>query len=82
MQLGIYSLEKVLFHGDALSVNCNTKNGEITVLDHHEPLISILAKGVIKIVDTNHQEHYVQAHSGFLEINSRNEAKVLIEEGD
>ena len=80
MQLGIYSLEKVLYHGDAVEVNCNTKSGEITILDHHEPLISILAEGTVKIIDNNRKEHYVPVISGFLEVNSRNEAKLLVEE--
>ena len=80
MKLGVYSLRKVLFQGDAKSVNCNTRSGEITVLDHHEPLISILEKGVVKITDVNEEEHYIQTRSGFLEIGANNEAKMLIEE--
>ena len=80
MQLGVYSLEKILYHGDAIEVNCRTKSGEITILDHHEPLISILDKGVVKIIDSDHKEHYVPVVSGFLEVNSRNELKLLVEE--
>ena len=80
MKLGVYSLRKVLFNGDAKSVNCNTRLGEITILDHHEPLISILEKGVIKITDANKEDHYIQTRSGFLEIDANNEAKILIEE--
>jgi F0F1-type ATP synthase epsilon subunit len=80
MKLGVYSLRKVLFNGDAKSVNCNTRLGEITILDHHEPLISILEKGVIKITDANKEDHYIQTRSGFLEIDANNQAKILIEE--
>jgi F0F1-type ATP synthase epsilon subunit len=80
MKLGVYSLRKVLFNGDAKSVNCNTRMGEVTILDHHEPLISILEKGVIRITDANKEDHYIQARSGFLEIDANNEAKILIEE--
>jgi len=80
MQLGVYSLEKVLYHGDAVEVNCRTRSGEITILDHHEPLISILEKGVVKIIDSEHKEHFVPVNSGFLEVSSRNELKLLVEE--
>ncbi len=80
MQIGIYSLEKVLYHGEAREVNCVTKSGEITILDHHEPLISVLAKGVMKGVDEGNREHYFSVGSGFLEVNSRNQAKILVEE--
>jgi len=80
MQLGVYSLEKVLYHGDAVSVNCRTATGEITILDHHRPLISILKKGVMKIVDKNEKEHYINVSSGFLNVSKGNRMKILIEE--
>ncbi len=79
MKVGIYSLQKVLFQGEAVSVNCNTRAGEITVLDHHEPLISILEKGTMKIVDIDKKEHYIPVSSGFLEVRSGNEVKLLVE---
>ena len=31
MKIGVYSLQKVLFEGDAKSVNCPTTSGEITI---------------------------------------------------
>ena len=80
MKLGVYSLRGVLFEGEAREVSCMTLAGEITVLDHHEPLISILAKGVVKVIDADRKEHYIPARSGFLEIDSNNQAKLLIEE--
>jgi ATP synthase F1 epsilon subunit len=80
MKLGVYSLQKVLFQGDAKSVNCNTRSGEITILDHHEPIISILEKGTIKIVDKNGQDTYIPVKSGFLEVDSGSQAKILVEE--
>ena len=79
MQIGVYSLEKILFHGDAMSVNCQTSTGEITILDHHQPLISVLKKGVMKIVDKEQKEHYIEVHSGFLNITKGNQVKVLID---
>lgn len=80
MKLGVYSLQKVLFQGDATSVNCNTRSGEITILDHHEPLISILEKGTMTIVDVKGKEVYIPITSGFLEIDSVSHAKIMVEE--
>jgi F0F1-type ATP synthase epsilon subunit len=80
MILGVYSLQKVLFQGEASSVNCRTRVGEITILDHHKPLISILEKGTMKIVDKSGKEHYIPVSSGFLEVRAGNEAKILVEE--
>ncbi len=81
MKLGVYSLQKVLYRGEASEVNCNTRNGEITILDHHEPLISILGKGTMTIVDENKKTLYIPVSSGFLEVRDGNEAKILVEEG-
>ncbi len=82
MTLGIYSLEKVLYHGEAVLVNCQTAAGEITILEHHRPLISILRKGVIKVLDKNEKEYYIEASSGFLNVANTKEGsqiKILIE---
>ena len=51
MKIGVYSLQKVLYEGNVESVNCQTVSGEITILEHHRPLISILKAGIMKIVD-------------------------------
>jgi len=80
MQIGVYSLKKVLFRGEAREITCHTKSGEITILDHHEPLISILGKGVMKIVDDAGKEHFVPVQSGFLEVRANNQARFLVEE--
>jgi ATP synthase F1 epsilon subunit len=82
MQLGVYSLEKVLYHGEAREVNLRTRSGEITILDHHEPLISILERGVMKIVDVDGTKLYFPVVSGFLEVNSHDQVKILVEESN
>lgn len=79
MKLSIYSLKKILYDGEVESLNCKTKSGEITVLDHHRPLISALATGAIKIVDKEKKEHYVPVNGGFLEINSENRVKLIVD---
>lgn len=80
MKLSIYSLRKTLYEGNAKSVNCQTKAGEITILDKHRPLVSMLKEGVIKIIDENEKENFVNAKSGFLEIKPDNEARFIVEE--
>jgi len=80
MKLLVYSLEKILYSGNAKSVNCKTRAGEITVLDNHEPLISALSEGVMKIQDQDQKEHFVQVKSGFLEVKYDNEVRCIIEQ--
>lgn len=80
MKISIYSLRKILYEGEIESLNCKTASGEITVLAHHRPLISMLKAGSLKIVDKEKKEHYIPASSGFLEVNSGNSAKLIMEE--
>ena len=61
-------------------MNCKTRTGEITILDHHRPLISVLKEGTMKIIDKAEKEHYIPIRSGFLEVRSGNEARFLVEE--
>lgn len=79
MKLSIYSLKKILFQGEAESVNCKTAVGEITVLNHHRPLISVLAPGVVKIIDKEGKEHYIPVSAGFLEVRSKSNVRLLID---
>ncbi len=79
MKLSIYSLKKILYEGDAASVNCKTTSGEITILDHHRPLVSELTKGTMKITDTQKKEYFIPVVSGFLEVSSANRVKFIVD---
>jgi F-type H+-transporting ATPase subunit epsilon len=79
MNVAIYSLKKILFEGEAESINCMTESGEITILNHHRPLISMLKAGDVKIIDASKKEHYIPVSSGFLEVSSENTAKLIVE---
>lgn len=80
MKLSIYSLKQVLFEGEASLVNCQTVSGEITVLDHHRALISILRAGVVKIVDGAKEEKYFEVKGGFIEIQPDNVVRLLVDQ--
>lgn len=80
MKLAVYSLKKILFQGESESINCRTAVGEITILDNHRPLISMLQKGTVKIVDKNKKEHYIPVSSGFVEVRPENEVRFIVEE--
>ena len=79
MKLSIYSLKQILFQGDASSLNCKTVMGEITILDHHETLITVLSAGVMKAVDKDKKEHFFEIKSGFLEVKPGNEVRCIVE---
>ena len=78
MKLSIYSLKNILFQGDALSLNCKTVMGEITILDNHETLITVLSAGVMKVVDKEKKEYFFEIKSGFLEVKPSNEVRCIV----
>lgn len=80
MRVGIYSLQKVLFQGEAESVNCKTAAGEITILDYHRPMLGMLEPGVVKVVGAGKKEHYVQVAGGFLEVKQTNESRFIVDQ--
>ena len=80
MKLEAYSLKNILFQGEAKAINCKTAVGEITVLDHHKPLVSILEPGVVRITSQSGEETFLNVKSGFLEVNSENKARLILEE--
>ena len=79
MKVGVYSLQKILFQGEAESVNCKTAAGEITILGNHRPMLGMLVPGVMKIVDSEQKEHYMEVEGGFLEVKPNNESRFIID---
>lgn len=77
MKLTIYSLKGIEFEGEAASFNAKTQMGEITVLDRHRPLITILEKGVAKIGLPDQSIKNFEIKSGFLEMDDGNNLSIL-----
>jgi len=77
MKLSIYSLKGVVYEEEIKSVNLMTVSGEITVMENHRPLVSILKKGQIKIVDHHDQFQKVIVLGGFIEVNTKNSVHIL-----
>lgn len=77
MKLTIHTLEKTLFDGTAKKLIAQTAVGEITVLDGHLPLISLLKGPSVKIVDTKDNNHFIEIKSGFIEVRPESEVVIL-----
>ncbi len=79
MQLKVLSLKGIQYEGEVSAVNVKTTSGEITVLNHHLPLITVLAKGRLKIKDLQGKETVIPNDSGFLEVTKQNSINALID---
>lgn len=75
-----------MFQGQASLLNCQTTTGEITILDNHEALITVLASGTIKIIENpsagsgQAKDQFFPVKSGFLEVKAGNEVRVIVEQ--
>ena len=78
MWLKILSPDGMQYDGEAKSFNVMTKSGQITLLDGHRPIVTILAKGLAKAVDAGGEEKIFPHSAGFLEMAQNNALSVFI----
>ena len=77
MRVAIHSLQSTLFSGSAEKLIVRTPLGEITVLDHHVPLISSILGPQIEIVDSTGKKVHIKITSGVLEVRPNSEVVLL-----
>ena len=78
MKLTIYSLKGIEFQGEVEALNVKTASGEITVLDNHRPMVSVLKKGIAKITKSEGTFLTKEINSGFLEVQPKSKVDALI----
>ncbi len=77
MKLSIHSLKNTLFDGSAEKLIVHTPLGEITVLDHHLPMVTVLSGPAAEVVGTSGEKTVVPITSGFLEVRPESEVVIL-----
>lgn len=68
--------ERQLESGEADSVSVPTPDGQITILSHHVPLVSVLGAGEI-VIRSGGEESYYASEGGFIEITDENHVAIL-----
>lgn len=74
--LVISKVDELLYEDEATSVNLPGTEGEFTVLAHHEPIISLLKKGVIKVESHDLQKKF-EIDGGLCEVHN-NAVTILV----
>ncbi|MFA6106383.1 MAG: ATP synthase F1 subunit epsilon [Patescibacteria group bacterium] len=64
----IVTPEREVFKEMVAQVTVPTRNGEITILPHHIPLVSILAPGVIEVRQPDGNIEVMSVSGGFIEV--------------
>ena len=71
MKLQISTIAKTTYESaDVDRVTVPTEAGEITILNRHIPLISLLKPGVVKIIHTDKTEEFLAVSTGAIEVQS------------
>ena len=70
LRLEITTPDRLMFEGEVLSVSLPTSKGEITVLPHHIPLISIVVPGTVTIREKG-KERLLAVSRGVVEIDGK-----------
>lgn len=77
LNLHIAKVNSVLFEGEAESVTVPGSDGEMTILGHHEPLITTLKEGTITVRPNGSDAQTFDIKNGIVEV-SNNKAVVLV----
>ncbi len=84
MKLSVYTMKRTVYSGSTPRVTAPTVTGEVTILEHHIPYVTILEPGLLRYVaivphgaGTIEKEETLEIKGGFLEVRENNEVRVL-----
>ncbi len=78
MNIEIITPDKTVFKGNANLIQLPGIDGLFEILNDHAPLVSVLGKGNIKVVDAGNQKHLFKINGGVVEV-LKNKVLVLAE---
>ncbi|MDR2911308.1 MAG: ATP synthase F1 subunit epsilon [Bacteroidales bacterium] len=78
MFLEIITPDKKIFEGNVKLVKLPGSKGSFEILKNHAPIVSMLDKGVLKVIEENGEEHLFEVNGGVIE-NKANKIIVLVE---
>ncbi len=78
MHIVIATVDTVLFEGEAYSITVPGSAGEMTVLGHHEPLITTLKPGIARVhLSAGDEPKTFSIEGGVLEVRSDGATVIL-----
>lgn len=84
MKLSVYTIKKTVYSGETPRITAPTVAGEVTILEHHIPYVTVLEPGVLRYVaivphgaSTIEKEETLTITGGFLEVRDNNEVRIL-----
>jgi F-type H+-transporting ATPase subunit epsilon len=68
LKVSVISPERVLFEGEARSVIAPAFDGEVGILSHHAPMMTLLGSGVLRLEGSAGGEQSFRVEGGFLQV--------------
>ncbi|WEV69146.1 F0F1 ATP synthase subunit epsilon [Bifidobacterium sp. ESL0775] len=81
MKVNIVCAERPLWVGEAKSVTVPASEGGMGILPDHEPMMTVIDKGIVSAVDVDGNRHSFEVSDGFASFDS-NSLTVAAETGD
>jgi F-type H+-transporting ATPase subunit epsilon len=78
LNVSVVAVDRSVWVGQAKSIVAKTPEGEIGILPGHEPVLSLLVNGVVRIEPTEGANVAIAVHGGFVAMDS-NEVRILAE---
>jgi F-type H+-transporting ATPase subunit epsilon len=72
MRLEIITPVKTLYSDEISLVKLPGMKGSFEILKNHAPIVSSLAAGPVKVIDSNKKEHFFEIQGGVVECKSNN----------
>ncbi len=78
LQVELVSADRLVWSGEAKMVIARTTDGDVGILPHHAPLLSLLIDGVVDVQTDDDQTWVAAVSSGFLSV-AGNRVSILAE---
>ncbi len=72
MYLEIISTQADVYKGDVALVQLPGKMGSFEILKNHAPLVALLEKGKMKIIDSERNMFYIDIPGGVVQVENNN----------
>ena len=78
LQVEVVSADRLVWSGEATMVIARTTEGDVGILPHHAPILSLLIDGVVDVQTTEGETWVAAVSAGFLSV-ANNRVSVLAE---
>jgi F-type H+-transporting ATPase subunit epsilon len=77
MKLRVVTIEGIILDCNAQSITLPTQVGVITILEDHQPLLSIIEPGVIEVITNTGTKQFLSVSKGIINVKRNNIINIL-----